>query len=105
MSTTGQVAQTVVAPVPTLERASGSEIASIAYANGVPAALAEAIAWQESGWNNDEVSGAGAVGIMQIVPATWTWINRYLTPALRLARRRRRRTSVAVCCCFISCWG
>lgn len=68
-------------PVPTAERVSASEIASIASANGVPAAFAEAIAWQESGWNNDEVSGAGAVGVMQIVPATWTWIDRYLTPS------------------------
>jgi soluble lytic murein transglycosylase-like protein len=74
-------AQATAAPVPTLERVSASEIASIAYANGVPAALAEAIAWQESGWNNDEVSGVGAVGVMQIVPATWTWIDHYLTPS------------------------
>ncbi len=50
----------------------------------MPAAFAEAIAWQESGWNNDEVSGAGAVGVMQIVPATWTWIDRYLTPSAPL---------------------
>ncbi len=57
---------------------------TIADANGVPASFAEAIAWQESGWNNDEVSGAGAVGIMQIVPATWTWIDRYLTPSAPL---------------------
>lgn len=68
-------------PQPTLERVSGPEIAGVADANGVPAALAEAIAWQESGWNNDEVSGVGAVGVMQIIPRTWTWIDRYLTPA------------------------
>ena len=77
-------AQVVAGPVPTQERVSASEIASIADANGVPAALAEAIAWQESGWNNDEVSGVGAVGVMQIVPATWTWIDRYLTPSAPL---------------------
>lgn len=69
------------APAATLEHVSAGEIASIADANGVPAPLAEAIAWQESGWNNDEISGIGAVGVMQIVPDTWTWIDRYLTPS------------------------
>jgi N-acetylmuramoyl-L-alanine amidase len=67
--------------VPTRERVSGGEIAAIAGEYGVPASLAEAIAWQESGWNNDEVSSIGAVGVMQIAPATWTWIDRYLTPS------------------------
>lgn len=67
-------------PYPTQEHVSGSEIAEIADANGVPAALAEAIGWQESGWNNDEVSSADAVGVMQIVPSTWTWIDQNLTP-------------------------
>jgi LysM repeat protein len=68
-------------PQPTLEYVSGSEVADVADANGVPPALAEAIAWQESGWNNDEVSSIGAVGVMQIVPSTWAWIDRYLTPS------------------------
>ncbi len=61
-------------PYPTPETVSGSEIASIAGANGVPASLAQAIGWQESGWNNSEVSSVGAVGVMQIVPSTWQWI-------------------------------
>ncbi len=69
-----------VSPVPTPERVTSTEIADVADANGVPAALAEAIAWQESGWNNDVVSNVGAVGVMQIVPGTWAWIDRYLTP-------------------------
>ncbi len=69
------------APQPTAEFASSGEIAELAEEYGVPASLAEAIAWQESGWNNDEVSGIGAVGVMQIVPDTWDWIDRYLTPS------------------------
>jgi soluble lytic murein transglycosylase-like protein len=73
------------APEPTTERVSGSEIAYVAEQYGVPASFAEAIAWQESGWNNDEVSGIGAVGVMQIVPATWDWIDHYLTPSSPLA--------------------
>ncbi len=71
-------------PQPTAEFASSSEIALVAEQYGVPASLAEAVAWQESGWNNDEVSGVGAVGIMQIVPGTWDWIDRYLTPSAPL---------------------
>jgi N-acetylmuramoyl-L-alanine amidase len=68
-------------PEPTQERVSGGEIAEIATEYGVPASLAEAIGWQESGWNNAEVSNIGAVGVMQIVPGTWVWIDRYLTPS------------------------
>ena len=65
-------------PFPTNETVSGSEIASIASSEGVPPALAEAIAWQESGWNNSVISNAGAVGVMQIVPNTWQWIGDHL---------------------------
>jgi N-acetylmuramoyl-L-alanine amidase len=72
-------------PLPTPQYVSASEIAQIADADGVPAGLAEGIAWQESGWDNDVVSGIGAVGVMQIVPSTWTWIDDYLTPSDPLA--------------------
>ncbi len=72
-------------PYPTAQRVSAAEIAEIADADGVPPGLAEGIAWQESGWNNDVVSGIGAVGVMQIVPSTWSWIDQYLTPADPLA--------------------
>jgi LysM repeat protein len=72
-------------PYPTPERLSASQIASVAAANGVPGALADAIAWQESGFNNDLVSSADARGIMQILPGTWEWIQRELTPSAPLA--------------------
>jgi LysM repeat protein len=72
-------------PYPTPERVNGSEISSIAAANGVPASLAEAIGWQESGWNNDLVSSADARGVMQILPGTWDWIQRTLTAGHPLA--------------------
>ena len=74
-------AQTVVpaaAPNPTPERVTSSQIAQVAAANGVPASLASAIAWQESGFNNDEVSSANARGVMQIMPGTWDWVNQNL---------------------------
>ena len=80
-TTTGPTA----VPQPTAERVSATEIAEIADSVGVPAALAQAVAWQESGWNNGVVSDVGAVGVMQIVPSTWRWINQYLTPADPLA--------------------
>ena len=41
---------------------------------GVPASFALAVAWQESGWRQDVVSHAGAVGIMQLMPATSEWV-------------------------------
>lgn len=45
-----------------------------AKAQGVPAALALAVAWQESGWRQDVVSPAGAIGIMQFIPASGDWV-------------------------------
>jgi LysM repeat protein len=72
-------------PFPTPERLSAAQIASIASANGVPSSLADAIAWQESGFNNDLVSSADARGIMQILPGTWEWIQHSLTPSAPLA--------------------
>lgn len=40
----------------------------------VPEALALAVAWQESGWQQDVVSHAGAIGVMQLIPATGAWV-------------------------------
>ena len=41
---------------------------------GVPRRLALAVAWQESGWQQGVVSHAGAVGVMQLMPATAEWV-------------------------------
>lgn len=65
-------------PQPTSEFVSPSEVGSIAASNGVPASLAEAIGYQESGFNNSEVSKTGATGVMQIEPGTWNYIGRNL---------------------------
>jgi N-acetylmuramoyl-L-alanine amidase len=73
--------QTIVpqaAPNPTPERVSSSQIAQVAAEHGVPAGLASAIAWQESGFNNAMVSSANARGVMQIMPGTWDWVNKSL---------------------------
>jgi N-acetylmuramoyl-L-alanine amidase len=68
-------------PYATPERVSSSTISEIAAAHGVPASLASAIGWQESGFNNDMVSSANARGVMQILPGTWSWINSNLATA------------------------
>lgn len=52
-----------------------SIIAARARANGVDPALALAVAYQESGWNQRAVSVANAVGAMQVIPTTTDWIS------------------------------
>ena len=42
--------------------------------HSVPRRLALAVAWQESGWQQGVVSHAGAVGVMQLMPATAEWV-------------------------------
>lgn len=59
---------------PTAEMVSPSDVGRLAAANGVSPSLAEAIGYQESGFNNGVVSGTGATGVMQIEPATWAYI-------------------------------
>ena len=71
---------TAAPPYATAETVTSAQVGSIAAANGVPPSLAAAIAYQESGFNNNEVSSADARGVMQILPGTWTWIARTLVP-------------------------
>lgn len=66
------------APAPTPGRVSAADIAAVAGRNGVPASLASAIAWQESGFNNAMVSSANARGVMQVMPGTWSWVQQNL---------------------------
>ena len=63
---------------PTGQTVSSSEVGSIAASEGVPPSLAEAIGYQESGFNNAEVSSTGATGVMQIMPGTWNYIGQTL---------------------------
>ena len=41
---------------------------------GVPAPFALAVAWQESGWQQNVVSHANAIGVMQLIPASGEWV-------------------------------
>jgi LysM repeat protein len=72
-------------PYPTPETVSPSEVGAIAAENGVPPSLAEAIASQESGFNNNVTSSADARGVMQILPETWNWIGNTLAGPTPLA--------------------
>jgi len=40
---------------------------------GVDAALAQAVAYQESGFNHASVSPANAIGTMQVIPTSGEW--------------------------------
>ena len=72
-------------PYPTEQTVTPSEVGSTAEENGVPASLAEAIASQESGFNNGLTSSADARGVMQILPETWRGIGRELAGSTPLA--------------------
>src|SRR6058998_2301091 len=66
------------APYASSGRVTSADIAAVANRNGVPASLASAIAWQESGFNNAMVSSANARGVMQVLPGTWDWVQQNL---------------------------
>lgn len=48
-------------------------VAATARRHGVDPALALAISYQESGWNQRAVSPANAVGVMQVIPQSGRW--------------------------------
>lgn len=64
------------------QAAPAADIAAIlqqtAAAYALDPALVKAVAWQESGWQQGVVSSAGAVGVMQVMPATGGWISNQL---------------------------
>jgi peptidoglycan hydrolase-like protein with peptidoglycan-binding domain len=53
-------------------------ISRIATRHGVDPALARAVAWMESGFQPHVVSTAGALGVMQVTPATWEFVETVL---------------------------
>ena len=59
-------------PVPTRGQMQAI-VAATARSNGVDPALAQAIAFQESGFNMRAVSPANAVGAMQVIPSSGVW--------------------------------
>lgn len=63
-----------------------SEIVRTARAHGVDPRLALAVSWQESGWQMHHVSHADAIGAMQVLPGTGTWMSLYADRPLELTR-------------------
>jgi hypothetical protein len=61
-------------------------IARTADRYGVDRQLALAVSWQEAGWQMHHVSHAGAIGAMQVIPATGAWMSLYVGHRLRLHR-------------------
>ena len=61
---------------------------------GVDPALARALAWMESGFQQDVVSNVGAIGVMQLLPETWEFVDVVLlgvrTPRELPGERARR---------------
>ena len=45
---------------------------------GVDPGLARALAWMESGFQQDVVSSVGAIGVMQLLPETWEFVDTVL---------------------------
>jgi soluble lytic murein transglycosylase-like protein len=71
-------------PYPTAQTLDAGTVGSIASGVGASPSLTQAVGQQESGFNNHVVSRTGAVGIMQIAPGTWNYINQVLTPGAPL---------------------
>jgi soluble lytic murein transglycosylase-like protein len=66
------------APAPTATRVGAADVQNVAAQHGVSPSLATAIAWQESGFNNNMVSSANARGVMQVMPGTWDYVQQNL---------------------------
>lgn len=59
-----------------------------AQRRGVPVRLAQAVAWQESGWHQPLISSAGAIGVMQVLPSTGQWMSAVSGERFRLRHTR-----------------
>lgn len=67
------------APAASTDRqAVGDLLERVARDHGWSPAFVKALAWQESGWDNDRVSSAGAIGIMQVMPGTGEFVSAHL---------------------------
>jgi len=61
-----------------------AKIAATARSMGVDPALAQAIAFQESGFNHSVVSPANAIGAMQVIPSSGAWASQLVGRPLNL---------------------
>ena len=63
---------------------------------GVNPALALAVAWQESGWNQRQVSVANAIGTMQVIPSSGRWAGELVGRRLNLLNTQDNITAGVV---------
>lgn len=61
-----------------------AKVAATARSMGVDAALAQAVAFQESGFNHTAVSPANAIGTMQVIPSSGQWASQLVGRPLDL---------------------
>jgi soluble lytic murein transglycosylase-like protein len=58
--------------------------------------LALAVGWQESGWNQRQVSVANAIGVMQVIPSSGQWASDMAGRPLNLLRTQDNITAGVV---------
>jgi len=68
-------------------------IKSTAQRHGIDPALALAISWQESGWNQRQVSVANAIGTMQVIPSSGVWASELAGRKLNLLKTQDNITA------------
>lgn len=71
-------------------------VVATARRHGVDPRLALAVAWQESGWNQRQVSVANAIGVMQVIPSSGTWASQMAGRRLNLLRTQDNITAGVV---------
>jgi LysM repeat protein len=71
-------------------------IINTARRHGVDPKLALAVGWQESGWNQRQVSVANAIGVMQVIPSSGEWASQMAGRKLNLLRTQDNVTAGVV---------
>jgi LysM repeat protein len=71
-------------------------IVATARRHGVDPKLALAIGWQESGWNQRQVSVANAIGVMQVIPSSGQWASEMAGRRLNLLNTQDNITAGVV---------
>ncbi|MGO4343284.1 LysM peptidoglycan-binding domain-containing protein [Pedococcus sp. 2YAF34] len=71
-------------------------IVATARRHGVDPRLALAIGWQESGWNQRQVSVANAIGVMQVIPSSGQWASEMAGRRLNLLNTQDNITAGVV---------
>jgi LysM repeat protein len=71
-------------------------IIDTARRHGVDPRLALAVSWQESGWNQRQVSVANAIGAMQVIPSSGEWASQMAGRKLNLLKTQDNITAGVV---------